>query len=176
MLHGERVTLRPYRREDLPKVWEFRTNVEVKLAGGGDPPKPITLQQVEGEFEKREFIFQEGFAIEADGNFLGYCGLYNYNQTARNCEIGITIGETGYWSKGYGREVMRLLVDYGFRLRNVERIWLSTQANNERAIRCYLACGFVEEGRLRKHAWSNGAYHDVVFMGILREEWEGAGQ
>ena len=40
-----------------------------------------------------------------------------------------------------------------------------------RAIRTYRACGFVEEGRLRQHVWSDGAYIDLVYMGILREEW-----
>lgn len=176
MLQGERVLLRPHRREDVPRVWEFRTSLEVELAGGGDPPKPITLQQVEAEYEKQEFLFSEGFAVEVEGNFIGFCGLFNYNHTAHNCEIGITIGDREYWGKGYGRDAMRLLVDYGFRMRNLERIWLSTQSNNERAIRCYLACGFVEEGRLRRHAWSNGDYHDVVYMGILRPEWEAIGR
>jgi RimJ/RimL family protein N-acetyltransferase len=174
MLKSDRVTLRPHRREDVPKTWEFRTNVTVELATGGDPPKPIMLEQVESEFEKREFIFEEGFAIDAEDRYIGFCGLFNYNHTAQSCELGISIGETEYWGKGFGREAMRLLLDYGFRMRNVQRIWLNTQANNERAIRCYLACGFVEEGRLRRHAWSNGDYHDVVYMGILREEWERA--
>ena len=174
MLESERTTLRPFRREDVRKVWEFRTDVEVELAGGGDPPKPILLEQVESEFEKREFIFHEGFAIEVDGRIIGFCGLFNQNETSHSCELGITIGEREYWAKGYGREAVKLLVDYGFRMRNYRRIWLNTHANNERAIRCYRGCGFLEEGRLRQHAWSNGNYHDVVYMGILREDWEGS--
>jgi RimJ/RimL family protein N-acetyltransferase len=42
---------------------------------------------------------------------------------------------------------------------------------NERAIRVYAACGFVEEGRLREQVWSDGAYIDLIYMGILRDEW-----
>ena len=45
-------------------------------------------------------------------------------------------------------------------------------ANNERGIRAYRACGFIEEGRQREHVYSDGAYHDQVVMGILRTEWE----
>jgi RimJ/RimL family protein N-acetyltransferase len=30
----------------------------------------------------------------------------------------------------------------------------------------------VAEGWLRAHAYSNGTYADLIFMGILREEWE----
>jgi RimJ/RimL family protein N-acetyltransferase len=172
MLKGERVLLRAHTREDLPLVWKFRTDVEVELAGGGDPPKPLTLAQVEAEFEKGEFIFNEGFAIEADGRYIGFCGLFNYDALARTCELGITIGEKEYWGKGYGREVVKRLLDYGFRLRNQRRIWLSVVSLNERAIRCYRACGFVEEGCLRQHTWCNGQYADLVYMGVLREEWQ----
>jgi RimJ/RimL family protein N-acetyltransferase len=31
----------------------------------------------------------------------------------------------------------------------------------------------VEEGRLRVHVWSDGRYVDLVYMGLLREEWQG---
>ena len=172
MLKGEKVTLRAHTREDLPKVWAFRTDVEVELAGGGDPPKPLTLQQVEAEFEKGEFVFHEGFAIEADGKYIGFSGIFNYNNVARTCELGITIGDKEYWGRGYGRDAVRLLLDYAFRLRNMQRVWLSTGSVNERALRCYKSCGFVEEGRLRRHNWGDGQYCDMVYMGILREEWE----
>ncbi len=65
-----------------------------------------------------------------------------------------------------------LLLEYAFNLRNLQRVWLTVNATNERAIRCYAACGFVDEGRMRRHIWLRGRYDDLVTMGILREEWE----
>jgi RimJ/RimL family protein N-acetyltransferase len=29
----------------------------------------------------------------------------------------------------------------------------------------------VEEGRLREQAWLDGRFVDMVYMGVLREEW-----
>ena len=66
---------------------------------------------------------------------------------------------------------MRLLLDYAFRIRNFRRVWLEVHAANERAIRSYKACGFVEEGRMRGHVWLAGRYVDKVIMGVMREEW-----
>jgi RimJ/RimL family protein N-acetyltransferase len=111
------------------------------------------------------------FAIEADGIFIGQCALFRFDETAATCELGITIGDKAYWGRGYGRESIRLLLDYAFRLRNFRKVWLRVQGNNERAMRAYRACGFVEEGRLRQHVFSSGQYHDQIYMGILREEW-----
>ena len=65
-----------------------------------------------------------------------------------------------------------MLLDWAFHIQNYERIWLDTWATNERALRCYEALGFVEEGRQRRHIYVGGQYVDVVLMGLLREEWE----
>ncbi len=50
-------------------------------------------------------------------------------------------------------------------------MWLEVHASNERAIRAYRSCGFVEEGRMREHIWLDGRYLDNVLMGVLRDEW-----
>ncbi|MEZ4728519.1 MAG: GNAT family protein [Caldilineaceae bacterium] len=73
--------------------------------------------------------------------------------------------------RGYGADAVRLLLAYAFRHHNVYRVYLSVNSNNTRAIGAYGRCGFVEEGRLRSHVWSNGEYIDLVQMGILRDEW-----
>jgi RimJ/RimL family protein N-acetyltransferase len=98
--------------------------------------------------------------------------LFQFDAVAQSCALGITIGDKGYWGRGYGTDAIRLLLDYAFRLRNIRRIYLTVNSTNERAIGAYRRCGFVEEGRLRQHVWSAGQYIDLVNMGILRGEWE----
>ena len=175
MLSGEKVVLRGVRREDLPRIWAFNNDLAVELAGGGDPPIPQALERLQADFDRRA---AEGgrdgflFAIEADGVCIGQCGLHHPNEAARTAELGIAIGDRAYWGRGYGRDAVRTLLAYAFRHLNLERVWLWVHADNERAVGAYRACGFVEEGRLRRHAWSDGAFVDVLCMGVLRDEWE----
>jgi len=115
------------------------------------------------------------FVIEGEGKGMGSCALFHPDTTGQTCELGIGIGDRDYWARGCGRESIRLLLEYAFRYLNYRKVWLRVHATNERAIRAYRACGFVEEGRQRAQVWSNGAYDDLVLMGILREEWPGAG-
>ncbi len=174
MLRGEKVTLRAVTRDDLPRLLDFYNDVEVELAGGGDPPRPTTLERLQRDFDREAAEpprDKTDFAIEADGNFIGHCGLFHIDETARHGELGITIGDKDYWGRGYGREAVSLLLDYAFRLRNLRRVWLEVHASNERAIRAYRSCGFVEEGRMREHIWLGGRYLDNVLMGVLRDEW-----
>lgn len=173
MLKGTHVTLRAIRREDLPRLNEFNNDVAVELAGGGDPPMPQALERLEAEFDSSTGGGgRDGttFAIEVDGVMIGQCALFALDSVAHRMELGITIGDQAYWGKGYGREALQLLVDYGFRHHNLHRIFLKVHARNERAIRAYSACGFAEEGRLRQHVWSDGSYDDLVIMGHLRRE------
>jgi len=171
MLRGTHVTLRAMRRDDLPRLNAFNNDVAFELAGGGDPPLPQSLERLEAEFDSSTGNGgRDGtsFAIEVDGVMIGQCALFNLHPVAHRMELGITIGDQNYWGKGYGSEAVQLLVDYGFCHHNLHRIFLEVHARNERAIRAYQACGFVEEGRLRQHVWSDGSYDDLVIMGVLR--------
>jgi len=55
---------------------------------------------------------------------------------------------------------------------NLQRISLTVSEYNPRAIKSYLKAGFVEEGRLRSGEQRAGRRYDLVYMGILRPEWE----
>jgi RimJ/RimL family protein N-acetyltransferase len=176
MLQGKKVNLRAIEREDLVRLHQFNNDLAVEVAGGGDPPMPQSLARLQAEYESN---WQKGgregmnFAIEVEGKFIGICALFHHNVEARTCELGITIGDKDYWGQGNGREAIQLLLHYAFHYRNLRRVYLEVNGTNERAIRAYRACGFVEEGRLRQHVWSEGAYIDLIHMGILRKEWQG---
>jgi RimJ/RimL family protein N-acetyltransferase len=67
---------------------------------------------------------------------------------------------------------VRTLVAFAFRDLNMRKVGLEVLADDERAVGAYRGVGFVEEGRRRAHSWFEGAFHDALVMGMLREEWE----
>jgi hypothetical protein len=52
MLQGKLVRLRSVAREDLSRLWEFNNDLEVELAGGGDPPLPQSLARLQAEYDQ----------------------------------------------------------------------------------------------------------------------------
>lgn len=175
MLKGKKVLLRAISRDDLPLLNVFNNDLEVEIAGGGDPPMPQSLERLQAEFDRNASNGgRDGtqFAIETDGKLIGQCALFNFDHVAHTCELGIAIGDKDYWGHGYGRDAINLLLYYAFYLQNVRKVWLKVLGKNERAQRAYTASGFAMEGRLRAQVWSNGEYDDLVYMGILRVEWE----
>ena len=62
------------------------------------------------------------------------------------------------------------MLDFGFSELNLHRIFLRVDAGHAAAIRCYVSCGFIEEGRLRDGVYRRGQFEDVLIMSLLRPE------
>jgi RimJ/RimL family protein N-acetyltransferase len=106
-----------------------------------------------------------------DNKLIGEIGLDVVNWPGRDAFVGLGIGETEYWGKGYGTDVMNVLLRFAFAEINLRRVSLGVFEYNPRAIRSYEKAGFRHEGRLRRLLNREGRRWDNLFMGILREEW-----
>jgi RimJ/RimL family protein N-acetyltransferase len=175
VLQGERVTLRAIERDDLPRLAEFWNDLESLALVSTKPPQPTPRAAVEAWFDRevaKEQPESAHFAIEVDGTVIGVCGLFQFDEYARTCRLGIWIAEREHRGVGLGRETVALLLEYAFLHRNRNKVCLDTLGDNHQAIRAFIACGFVEEGRLRQQEWHQGAFNDAVHMGLLCSEWE----
>jgi RimJ/RimL family protein N-acetyltransferase len=85
--------------------------------------------------------------------------------------VGLSIGKREDWGQGYGTEMMRLLLQFAFMEINLRRVTLAVFDYNPRAIRAYEKAGFRHEGRIRQFLHKEGQRWDMLFMGVLREEW-----
>ena len=113
------------------------------------------------------------WAIETlDGTHIGGCTLRAFDHVARSANLAIFIGEGEYRSRGYGTDAVRLLVEIGFEQFNLNRIYLSVNAENLAGIQAYEKAGFTREGLLRSYGFINGRYYDSALMAILRAEYE----
>ncbi|HNM37533.1 MAG TPA: GNAT family protein, partial [Anaerolineales bacterium] len=119
---------------------------------------------------------EKPFAIEIRKGkawkLIGNCGVFGIEFTNRNAELGIMIGDKSEWNKGYGAEAMSLLQRHCFETLNLNRVYLRVYEENVPAVRAYEKAGFVLEGRQRQAVYKKGKYEDVLFMSVLRSEWD----
>ena len=173
-LVGEGIYLSPMCIDDAEKYVEwfcdFKTADGIKKSG-----YIITIESEKEWINKNllnnEFIFSI-VKLEND-ELIGNCGIMKIDYQNRTAEVGLFIGNEDERNKGYGTEVLNLLLDYGFRYLNLNNIELGVFSFNERAIACYKKVGFKEYGRRRKCYFLNGKYHDQICMDILAEEFKG---
>lgn len=157
---------------DAPRLVEWGRNSEYQRLLDSDPAYLWPLKDIKEWFSKeqdqRMFIIRE----LATDQPIGFVGLDGNNWVAGDAWVGIGIGESACWGRGYGTEAMRLILAYGFRELNLHRVSLSVFEYNPRGYKSYLKAGFREEGRERQWIKRDGRYWDMIYMGILRQEWE----
>ena len=179
MLKGNKVTLRPVKRADISFFLKWFNDPEViQYLGAYLPMTEMAeekfIEELSNPARSQGQVLLVIEANEGDINKpIGNCALNGINSKDHAAMFGIGIGEKDYWSKGYGTEAARLLLNYGFEQLNLYRIFSTALAFNERSLRLHRKVGFKEEGRARQAMFKNGQYHDLVHFGILREEWRG---
>lgn len=171
MIRGERVVLRAIEREDLPNyVQWFNDPVVLEYFG---QYAPLSLAEEEQWYEQMlQDQKQRNFAIEYQGQHIGGAGFCNIDWRNQSSEVGLLIGTTELWDHGLGREVLKVLLDFGFYQMNLHRIHLRVYAEHRRAVHLYETLGFQHEGRWRDAEFRHGRFQDMLWMGILRDEWD----
>ena len=173
MFKGERINLRPQKKEDAEYIAKYQQDQDVLdnyFMGYNMPP----LKEFAERWYERLTTEKEGygFVIEnKQGEFIGTCHANDMNMRNGTTYLAIFIGHPDYRSKGYGTEAMKLFLNFMFNELGLRKVKLNVFAFNKRAIRCYEKCGFIIEGVFKQEIYRYGEYHDTYAMCIYREDF-----
>jgi RimJ/RimL family protein N-acetyltransferase len=177
VLIGKFVRLSAFDPEEMSKAfprWYMNSEYQRLLNSSIHPmqsPKAALkwMEEEVGEMSPASYFFS--IRTLAEDKLIGELGLDVVTWPGRDAFVGLGIGETEYWSKGYGTDVMNILLRFAFTEINLKRVTLTVFEYNPRAIRSYEKAGFRHEGRKRQLLNREGKRWDELYMGILREEW-----
>lgn len=170
MLKGKQVLLRSAEKRDVHFFHDMWSDEELRKYDGTyliPPSKESVLEN----FNKIMNINKKYLSIINEKEVLvGYITYEEAKDLGGNYILGITIAKR-FWNRGYGKDAIRTLLKFLFMSKGAHRIELEVVDFNDRAINCYLKCGFQKEGVRRKRYFSEGQYRDIIIMGILKEEY-----
>jgi len=172
MIKGEKVYLTAIERRTIEQLRLWRNNTELRKYFREYREISSTMQEawykdrVLGNDKQIDFEIHD---INTN-NLIGHCGLYYINWINRTAELTIYIGDMTYRKGGYGKDALKLLMDYAFYKVNLNRVWCEVFSNNE-AIHVYRKIGFIDEGKLREHHYEDGQYIDCYLLGLLKSDW-----
>jgi len=175
LLHGDRVWLRPLEPRDMPAYVAGINDTEV--GGLAGYRWPITVEDATGwiQHEREKPHGTGGFFFAVcelgDDRFIGTTWFKEMNRLDGNAELAIYM-DHDHIGSGWGTDAQRTLLAFGFGTLGLERVWLTVNADNARAIRSYEKVGFVREGLMRRSFRVAGKLTDTLLMAILRDEWE----
>ena len=115
------------------------------------------------------------FMIEAVKGWskpVGVIRLFNIHLPEGYAYIETIVADPRALKRGFGVQACRLISYYGVDVLGLRRIEAKVYEYNVLSINTLKRNGCVQEGVLRKAAFKDGRYWDVLVFGVLREEIE----
>jgi ribosomal-protein-alanine N-acetyltransferase len=172
-LTGSSVVLREFRGQDLQNVLavvgDNRVTQWLSFDARGEDQAADMLSGIltrAQQTPRQEYYL--AVALPHEGGLIGF---------ARLALDGVQAGKVGYaigfdhWGHGYATDAVRTLVDFGFRQLGLHRISAAIGPDNASSAAVVRKLGFGEEGRIRHHVHTNGAWRDSVLFSVLADEW-----
>lgn len=167
MLIGEKIILRPIQYQDWEETINWRNDLFIK-ASTLSHPFPITFEMEKKWYEdnlnnKGNCYLPFTLIDKESGKILGYFSLNNINWISRTAFVSGAVGEKDKLGKGYGKEAVKLLLNYAFEFLNLQKVCAYVNSDHP-ALKTWEKLGAVIEGKLIKHYYGNGKYHEVLFI------------
>ena len=147
MITTERLLLRRWKPEDFEPFCAMNADAEVMRHF----PSTLSREQTAAGVKRAEAHFvRHGwglFAIEHEGVFIGYIGLFHVPFKAHftpAVEIGWRIART-YWNRGLASEGARACLDFGFSQLGLKEIVAFTTPGNLASLRVMQKVGMLHD-------------------------------
>jgi [ribosomal protein S5]-alanine N-acetyltransferase len=135
-------------------------------------PHPYPRREADRWIESHHqaFVAGEGISLaitlREDGQLVGAIGL-SLDGEHRKAELGYWIGRE-FWGRGYATEAAAAMLEYGFEVMELNRIYAHHMQENQASGRVLVRIGLEPEGILREHVLKWGEYKDLVLYGLTR--------
>jgi RimJ/RimL family protein N-acetyltransferase len=160
------IKLEPFTKNDFSRLVSWVKNEEELIQFAGPFfTFPLTEDQLEKYLEdKNRFAYK---VIEIISNqTIGHCEIYLTEVSAKLCRI--LIGEKSFRGKGFGSEVVTLLVEKCFNEFSYSHAELNVYDWNTSAIKCYEKAGFVVNPKKSKTIEVNNKIWTSINMFIKK--------
>lgn len=111
------------------------------------------------------------YKYTTDDNIMKGVGIIHYIHEKNLCgELSIIIDPQSQ-GQGHGTELMKLLLDFSFRILNLHKVFFHTASFNETFKAMAAKIPGIVEGTYREELYYNGKYYDILRYGVLRSEY-----
>jgi [ribosomal protein S5]-alanine N-acetyltransferase len=174
VLRTQRLRLRALTAADGPALFAIHSDPEWMRWYGVDPlveeSQGAQLAELFASWFNAGTGYRWGLERKEDRRLIGTCGLFRWNKSWHNCVTGYEIAQDCQ-GKGYMREAMESVLDFGFNMMLLHRIQAETHPDNINSIELALRLGFRFEGIHREQAFWNGRFHDLNCYSLLEQDW-----
>ena len=167
-IEGERIYLRALARRDATATyaeWMNESAINQFLESRFAHHDIASLQAFIDAARGDPLTLLAGIFLKGDERHIGNIKLGPINMAHRRGDIGLLIGDTGCWGKGFATEAIALISAFAFEQVGVHRLTAGAYADNEGSARAFERAGFHREGLLKDHWLTGDHFQDGVLLG-----------
>lgn len=170
---GEKIYLSPINIEDYEYYckWINDQSISIPLGGIANMYSFSHEKRILEDLAKNKNCYNFAIILKENDELLGNVSLFEVNKTHQEATLGIFIGEKINRGKGYGKEALELILDYGFNYLNLHNIMLNVYDFNENAIKLYEKVGFKIFGKRTEVYYVDNRRYNQIFMEILKKDY-----
>jgi diamine N-acetyltransferase len=177
MYCGELTCLRPLEHEDIDWLLEHYNTIELRQYTGVPLPRSRSKMELWLTSAAVENPWKDGHLTLAVDNKqakepLGVVRLEDIREPHRRARFGLSIYNPAQRERGFGTEATRVMLWIAFNVLGLHSVYLDTMEGNERAIHVFSEVGFKRIGVMRETEFMLGEYKGLLYMDILRYEFE----
>ena len=175
MIKGKKVGLRAVEKQDLPFLRDWRNIVEFRK--NFREVRELSLTDQEAWFDslqKTKHINYMFTIVDLDTKKpIGAAGLLYINWIIRSADFSFYIGDDNKYigNDGIAKEATQLLIDYGFKNLNLNKIWMELYEFDSEKIDFFTnKFNFRQDGLLRDNCFENGRYWNSHIISLIVNE------
>lgn len=173
-LETDRLILTGISPEDMKYIFNNLPKSQIKEMLG---------HRSEADYLKEEQKHQNGYSSynrsfklflltdKESGKIIGRCGIHNWNTEHKRAEIGYVMEDEGFKRKALMSEAVKTIIDYGFKVLNLNRIEAIVGIENIPSLSILAKNNFKKEGILGQYFCINDKYVDSVMFSKLYNEY-----
>lgn len=178
-LETSRLIIREFETSDWPAVHRYGSNIEIMKyvryqANTEEDTKGFIQRVISCAAHIPRISYEWAVTLrETPETLIGGCGIKREHETHCEWPVGYCY-HSEYWGRGYGTEVCRALIGYGFADLGGHRIYAVCDVDNKASARVLEKGGMRLEGCFREKKCGLGRWRDRFEYAILDHEWQAA--
>ena len=127
---------------------------------------------IESKMGKREL--GDGYlwiAEDVNSKPVGVIDTFSCNRRQGTFKYAMTVGKP-FRGNGYATEMILMVLRYYFLELGYQKVTPHVYSFNNASVKLHEKLGFVKEGQLRNMIYTNGIYHDELYYGMTKQEFE----
>jgi diamine N-acetyltransferase len=166
-LKGEHIYLRALEPEDLEFVFEVENNAELWEISETQTPYSRFLIKQYLENAKEDIYAAKQLRLVIctyEEKTIGLIDIFDFNPKNKRAGIGILIKDDNSRKQGYGREALKLLVNYCFRHLHLHQVYANIGVENDLSLKLFEGQGFEKVGLKKDWRFDGKTFNDEYLL------------